>query len=209
MTLIGDAIFAIWNAPQDQPDHQARACQAALLLQQALIQFESSSLSLPLKTAVGLHTGNVCVGNIGSSKRFIYTAIGENVNMAARLEGLNRKLGTNILATRDLQKLVGDRVTSRVLGHFRFKGFDQVVEVHEIISLHQAEATSQPWRQSFSAALNRFQRKSFEEAQAEFQRTLVLHPSDGPSLFYLERIRQLQITPPASDWVGEIDLREK
>ena len=209
MNLIGDAIFAIWNAPQEQGDHQGGACRAALLLHQALIKFESASLSLPLNTRVGLHTGIVCVGNIGSSTRFEYTAIGESVNMAARLEGLNKQLGTNILATRDIQKTVGDTLVTRLVGHFKFKGFDQVVEIHEMVGLPGSEAESLAWRQSFAAALSRYQRKAFAEAEEGFRKTLELRPTDGPSKFYLERVQQLKSAALPSDWFGEVDLREK
>lgn len=209
MSLIGDAIFAIWNAPQDQADHPARACEAALKLQSALVLFEASNTSLPLNTAVGLHTGTVYVGNIGSSTRFNYTAVGESVNMASRLEGLNRQLGTRILASRDFQKKVEDRIASRMVGHFRFKGFDQVVEVHEIVSLAESAAASLDWRQSFASAIHHFQRKAFQEAELGFRRTLELRPNDGPSLFYLNRLDALKRTAPASDWFGEIDLKEK
>lgn len=209
MNLIGDAIFAIWNAPQEQPDHQLRACKAAILLNQALIKFESGSVHLPLNTRVGLHTGAVCVGNIGSSTHFDYTAIGESVNLASRLEGLNKQLGTNILATRDIQKSVEGQIVSRLVGHFKFKGFDQVVEVHEMVALPDQEQATAAWRNAFAAALNRFQRKSFAEAEAGFRKTLELRPDDGPSKFYLEQIKRLSAQPPAAEWFGEIDLREK
>lgn len=207
--LIGDAIFAIWNAPQDQPDHPFLACKAAILLNQALVKFESSSHNLPLNTRVGLHTGAVCVGNIGSSTRFDYTAIGESVNLASRLEGLNKQLGTNILATRDIQKSVQGKILSRMVGHFKFKGFDHVVEVHEMLAFPEEDETIAEWRKTFAAALNRFQRKAFADAAAGFQKTLELRPGDGPSKFYLERIRQFESEPPGPEWAGELDLREK
>jgi adenylate cyclase len=209
MKLIGDAIFAIWNAPQDQPNHQERACRAALLLNAQLIHFDATHRSLPLRTRVGLHCGTVYVGNIGSSARFDYTAIGESVNMASRLEGLNKYLGTNVLATRDICKPVAGQLVSRLAGHFKFKGFDQVVEVHELIGpLAEAEAT-RVWREAFGDALSRFQRKAFADAEAGFHETLKLRPDDGPSQFYLKQIAQLRLHPPPGDWVGEIDLQEK
>ena len=90
MDLVGDGMFAIWNAPVEQPDHRERACRAALLLQQKLVTFDAAKHGFALRTRVGLHTGVVCVGNIGSEKRFDYTAVGENTNLASRLEGLNK-----------------------------------------------------------------------------------------------------------------------
>lgn len=209
MNLIGDAILAIWNAPQDQKDHQARACQAALLLNESLVHFDLNNRSLPLRTRVGLHTGTVCVGNIGSATHFDYTAIGESVNLASRLEGLNKQLGTNILATRDMQKSVENQLISRLVGHFRFKGFDQVVQVHELIGGLEAHSETESWREIFETALHRFQRSAFDEAERGFCETLKSKPNDGPSKFYLERIRELRLRSLPSDWAGEIDLREK
>ncbi len=209
MNLIGDAIFAIWNAPEEQTDHQERACRAGLLLNERLVQFDAERRSLPLRTRVGLHTGVVCVGNIGSSTHFDYTAMGESVNMASRLEGLNKQLGTNILATRDIQKSVEGRLVGRLVGHFKFKGFDQVVEIYELIGTLEDEASTRPWREAFARALHQFQRKLFEEAAAEFRRTLELKPGDGPSNFYLKQIEELIRHPPPAEWVGEVDLLEK
>lgn len=209
MDLIGDAIFALWNAPQEQPNHQERACRSALLLQKNLLLFDETQRDLPLQTRVGLHTGTVCVGNIGSSIRFNYTAIGDSVNMAARLEGLNKFLGTQILATRDIQVAVENRLVCRLVGHFKFKGLDKAVEVHELISPLERDAETKPWREAFGKGLHQFQRKAFKEAEAAFQQTLILCPSDGPAKFYLERIAVLDRRAVADDWKGEIDLRSK
>ncbi len=209
MNLIGDAIFAIWNAPQEQPDHQYRACKAAILLNRALIRFEEASWHLPLYTRVGLHTGAVCVGNIGSSTHFDYTAIGESVNLASRLEGLNKQLGTNILATREIQKSSEGKIVSRLAGYFKFKGFNQVVEVHEMVGLPEEEQATAEWRKTFITGLSRFMHKEFDEARAAFTKVLELRPNDGPSKFYLEQIRQFAIHPPNAEWMGEIDLTEK
>ena len=123
MDLVGDAIFVIWNAPVEQPDHRERACRAALMLQQRLVEFDATQRGFPLRTRVGLHTGVVCVGNIGSEQRLDYAAVGENTNLASRLEGLNKHLGTSVLATREIQRVVEDKLTSRLIGHFQVKGF--------------------------------------------------------------------------------------
>ena len=207
--LIGDAIFAIWNAPFVQPDQQERAVRAALMLRERLVRFEADQHSLPLRTRAGLHTGYAFVGNVGSSTRFDYTAIGEPVNLASRLENLNKYLGTDLLATRDIQKIVEKTVASRMVGHFRFKGIDRVVEVHELLGAVQEAESSRPWREAFADALFHFQRRAFGAAETRFQRTLELKPADGPSLFYLERIAEFQAHPPPDDWAGEIELKEK
>lgn len=207
--LIGDAIFAIWNAPLPQPDASSRAVHAALELRDQLVQFDSAQETLPLRTRVGLHFGRACVGNFGSARRLDYTAIGDAVNLASRLEGLNKYLGTELLATRDIQQSVEREVVSRLVGHFALKGIGRPVEVHEIISTSRQAADSEPWRSSFSQALHRFRRRAFSEAKAGFEKTLQLRPGDGPSLFYLERIETFLKVPPPSDWTGEIVLQEK
>jgi adenylate cyclase len=209
VNLVGDAILAIWNAPQSQPDHQERACRAALLLNEQLVHFEAASTNLPLRTRIGLHTGNVCVGNIGSSTRFDFTAIGDDVNMASRLEGLNKHLGTNILATREIQRVVESRVVSRLVGHFKFKGFDSVVEIYELISFAECGEATQSWREAFAKGLWSFQRKLFTEAEAHFQRTLVLRPEDGPAKYYLQKTAELKSKSLSQEWMGEIDMEEK
>lgn len=206
--LIGDAIYAIWNAPFAQEDHRLRACRTALLIQERLLEFEVTYQGLPLQTRIGLHAGEVFVGNVGSTKRFDYTAIGDNVNIASRLEGLNKYLGTSILATRDVQRAAEAELTSRLVGHFRFKGISRLVEVHELIGRRKEEAT-QPWKQAFASALFQFQRKQFERARADFLQTLELRPGDGPSLFYLDRIAEFTVVAPPADWSGEIELKEK
>jgi adenylate cyclase len=209
MNLIGDAIFAIWNAPQEQPDHQQRACQSALLLNANLIRFEASNRGLPLRTRIGLHPGTVCVGNIGSSHHFDFTAIGDAVNMASRLEGLNKHLGTNILATRNLQKEVEHTIVTRLVGHFKFKGFDSVVEVYELIAMTDAEEVTKPWRESFAKGIWNFQRQNLAEAVVNFQETLALRKEDGPSRFYLAEVAKLNGKNLGQEWMGEIDLTEK
>jgi adenylate cyclase len=207
--LIGDGIFAIWNAPFVQPDQQERAVRAALMLRDRLVRFEAAQHSLPLRTRAGLHTGQAFVGNVGSTTRFDYTAIGEPVNVASRLENLNKYLGTDLLATRDIQKIVEQTVASRMVGHFRFKGVERVVEVHELIGPADQAEPSRPWREAFADALFHFQRRAFGAAETRFRRALELKPADGPALFYLERLAEFLAHPPPDDWAGEIELKEK
>ncbi len=216
MNLIGDAIFAIWNAPLDQEDHQERACRAAILLNEKLIEFNTRQIQ-PFRTRVGLHTGVVSVGNIGSRTRFEYTAIGDSVNMASRLEGLNKRLGTSLLATRDIQMAVEKRLVSRFVGYFKFQGLVQEVEVHEMIATLENEEASRAWRESFKAAWILFRDRSWEKAAAQFEETLTLRPrenpskpSDGPSDFYLKLIKEFEVAPPPKDWkLGVVNLQGK
>jgi len=207
--LIGDAIFAVWHAPQDQPNHQQLACQSALRLRDQLLRFESGAHCLPMHTRAGLHTGEALVGNFGSSKRFDYTAMGESVNLASRLEGLNKHLGTDILASREFQQAIQGRFVDRPLGHFRLKGMGKAVQVHEIIGEESCRSETQAWRDRFESGLRKFKRREFPAAEAEFNGVLQLRPKDGPSKFYLAQIRKHTLSPPDENWTGEVDMDEK
>ncbi|MBI3416622.1 MAG: adenylate/guanylate cyclase domain-containing protein [Verrucomicrobia bacterium] len=207
--LIGDAIFAVWNAPIEQVDHRERACRAALMLRDQLIKLDTSDRGIPMRTRIGLHVGPACVGNVGSSVRFDYTAIGENVNLASRMESLNKHLGTDILATGEIQSAVEKTLVSRKLGDFRLRGFARLVAVHELIGTLDVEESTRPWRDAFAEGVAHFQRRAFDEAVASFKRTLELHPNDGPSHFYLETIPHLREQTLSADWHGEIEMKEK
>jgi len=209
LKLIGDAIFAIWNAPQEQPDHQDRAARTAILLQSKLVRLNQRLDIPPLATRLGLHAGEACVGNMGSSTHYDYTAVGQTVNLAFRLESFNKQLGTDILASRDFLKGISQQPTARMIGHFRFKGFDGVFEVHEVLGSSELAQATQPWRDTFVRAVHHFQRRSFPAAETALRETLELRPNDGPSQFLLERIAELRGAQLSSDWAGEIDLDQK
>jgi adenylate cyclase len=203
---IGDAIFAFWNAPDAQADHQLRACQAALnFSKQKPMQMNGQALI----TRIGLHTGVANVGNFGSTERVDYTALGENINLASRMEGLNKYLGTTVLATGDAYLAVSDQITARFAGRFRLKGFEKAVDVYELVCTHDQAEVSRPWREAFAQALKHFRQKDFAGAEAGFRRTLELHAEDGPAKFYLARIAELRTAPVPDDWSGEIELKEK
>jgi adenylate cyclase len=207
--LIGDSVFAVWNAPEPQPKHREMACRSALLLREVLDEFDKKSHDLPLRTRIGLHTGPAFVGNFGSTERFDYTAIGDSVNLASRLEGLNEHLGTKILASRDTLMGLEGLVRSRLVGHFRLKGFDRVVEVHELLGINTEGSTDEEWQAQFGAGLRHYQRRELDRAEAAFRKTLELRESDGPSDFYLRQIALQRTQPPQAGWVGEVNMAQK
>ena len=209
IALSGDSIFAVWNAPEDQSEHPALAGRAALSLHEKTMALDAQAGSPPVRTRVGLHVGQTCVGNIGNVRHLAYTAIGESVNLASRLEGANKLLGTGILASRDFIKASGDRFTNRLLGLFRMKGFHGVVDIYELIGLAEREADSRVWRDVFQRGVAAFQRRQFDEAEHHFQEVLLIRKGDGPAKFYLERIQEFRVADLPGDWIGEIDLKEK
>jgi adenylate cyclase len=207
--FIGDAIFAIWNAPEKQANHRALACEGALLLRDQAGQFRGGQAGLRLRTRIGLHCGVANVGNFGSSTRIDYTAIGESINLASRLEGLNKHLGTALLASADVYLPVQDQFAARCVGRFRLKGFEKAVPVYELLARTSQAQLPCPWCEAFAAALAQFQAQDFAAAQIGFRRVLDLHPADGPARFYLQHLAELQARPPVGEWCGEIELKEK
>ncbi|HEX3889582.1 MAG TPA: adenylate/guanylate cyclase domain-containing protein, partial [Verrucomicrobiae bacterium] len=203
---IGDAIFSFWNAPDLQADHQLRACEAALQFRNLPPQYMNGQL---LITRIGLHTGVANVGNFGSTARVDYTALGENINLAARMEGLNKYLGTIVLLTSDTHAGVENKFTTRFLGNFQLKGFEKSVGVYELMGALDKAADFQPLSAAFAAALKLFQQGKLTEAENAFRKVLEIESNDGPSKFYLKQFAELRGHPLPEDWKGDVELKEK
>jgi adenylate cyclase len=204
--FIGDAIFAFWNAPDLQADHAVRACGATLYFLEFAFKPVRGRL---LHTRIGLHTGVANVGNFGSVERSDYTAFGENVNLASRLEGLNKYLGTTCVMSGDTQAAIKGEFVTRAAGMFRLKGFERAVAVHELVGWPQEAEATHPWRDAFSAALENYRRGDLAAAREGFEAVLELKPEDGPSKFYLERIAEHGDQSAPAGWTGEVWLKEK
>ena len=134
----GDAIMAFWGAPLDQPDQAARACRAALRQQAALKELNRQFAGLnlpPLAMRIGLNTGDAIVGNLGSVKRFDYTVIGDTVNLASRLEGVNKFYGSYIMASETTMAACAGAVEFRELDLVAVKGKEQAIRVFEVLGL--------------------------------------------------------------------------
>ena len=134
--FIGDAVMVFWNAPDPQPDHVERACRAALAGQKAAeqlnTQFEAEGLP-PFYTRFGIHVGEAVVGNLGSAERMNYTALGSPVNLASRLEGLNKEYGTTILVSEDVYARVRHRFQFRAIASVVAKGMTRETRVYELV----------------------------------------------------------------------------
>jgi adenylate cyclase len=134
--FIGDAVMVFWNAPHPQLDHVDRACRAALaaraVSERLNAQFEAEGLS-PFVTRFGIHVGDAVVGNVGSVERMDYTVLGSSVNLASRLEGLNREYGTTILVSETVRARVADRFRFEPIASVIAKGMTQETRVYELI----------------------------------------------------------------------------
>ena len=143
---IGDAVMAFWNAPDEVPDHAIHACQAALEIVGVAARVTAgwtSGDTRPLRTRIGIHTGNAIVGNVGSSDRMNYTALGATVNLAARLEPLNRERETNILVSSDVVNAANERFVFRSAGDAALKGFKEPVPVFELCGLASSSSNAE------------------------------------------------------------------
>ena len=217
--FIGDAVMAFWGAPfTSEKEHAELACRAALLQVEALAAFrkmlpELTGLrkNLPVIDArVGLNTGDVIVGNIGSEKTRSYTVIGDAVNLASRLEGANRYYGTHILISETTRERAGDRIVTREIDALTVKGKTEPTRVFELLGL--AGATSDAalrLRDAFEQALAAYRMQDWEKAEAGFLACRELAPGDGPTKLFLERVLRLRVSPPAKDWNGVWHLDSK
>jgi adenylate cyclase len=200
----GDAIMAFWGAPLDQPDQARRACRAALRQQAALkeLNLQFASLNLPpLSMRIGLHTGDAIVGNLGSEKRFDYTVIGDTVNLASRLEGVNKFYGSHVMASEVTVAACDGGVEFRELDLVAVKGKERAVRVFEVLGLTgELSPETIRRRQNFAAGLELYRQGRFPEAQARFEAILAENPGDGPAKTFLARCQRFQSTPPPVPW---------
>jgi adenylate cyclase len=205
---IGDAVMAVWGAPLPDEKHAERAVLAAWGMSQAGKQ---EIAGRRLCTRIGVHTGMVLAGNLGSEFRFDYTLIGDTVNFASRLEGLNKYLGTDILVSEFTCLQAGDAIKFRHLGRFRVVGKLNPVSISEVIGPSAEFPADPPWLAVFARALDCFTRGEFDGAEKFLQQVIALRDGkDGPSEFYLNEIvhvRQHPFMPEA--WDGTIQLDSK
>lgn len=202
---IGDAIVAFWNAPLDQPDHAQRACRAAVRcgrkLAERRAEFEQRTGAV-VKARIGLNTGFVTVGNMGSYERFNYTILGDAANLASRLEGANKAFGTYAMVSETTWQASEGLFVGRELGRLRVVGRKAPVRVFELAGLpgDPRPAHFAP----FEAALALFYEGRFAEALAGFEQLT----EDPASKAYAAQCRELLERPPA-EWDGVLSLTEK
>jgi len=203
---IGDAVMAAWGAPILQPAHAVSAVEAACDLR-ALTQIEVRGRKL--RTRIGINSGKVLAGNLGSSFRFDYTMIGDTTNLASRLESLNKYLGTQILISEAVRAELDGKFSTRRLGEFRVAGKIHSVTIHELLGRGETHSADQAWIEAFEAGLDLFRAGRFSDAADLMNRASQLRGgSDGPAEFYLRKIGVLR-GQHLKNWNGIIELSEK
>jgi adenylate cyclase len=210
---IGDAVMAIWGAPFDQPNHAERSCLGAInmLSRLAELQADWRAQGKPaLDIGIGINTGVASVGNMGSSLRYGYTAIGDAVNLASRLEGLNKEYGTHILISESTQReLHTDKLMLREIDLIRVKGKLKPLTVYEILAPDIAANNGGELVELFGTAREAYKRHDWLAAISAFEMVLGRWPDDGPSRIFLARCVEYMSEAPASDWDGVYVMKHK
>ncbi|MBI5213736.1 MAG: adenylate/guanylate cyclase domain-containing protein [Nitrospirae bacterium] len=212
---IGDAIMALYNAPLDVEDHPLQACRSALVMMEKLkdlnVDFKANGLPA-VDIGIGINTGDVIVGNMGTDVRFDYTAMGDTVNLSSRLEGMNKIYKTHIIFTEfTLDKLKTLGLLQQVSGEIRFreldfikvKGKDKPVTIYEL-SASMDEAVAE----KFEEALGLYRKQSFNEAKEIFER-LESENGDKSAGMFAERCAEFIDNPPGADWDGVYTAKTK
>jgi len=202
----GDAIEAFWNAPMDQADHARRACETALDMVAALAilrpAFEARGWA-HLDIGVGINTGQMVVGNMGSKDRLIYTAVGDPVNVAARLEGLSKEYGVRVVVGEATVAAAPDAFAYRLLDLVAVKGRAEPLRCYEVVARAGAlPADVQQMLARYHEALDLYRGRRWEKALRLLDALAREAPADGPIALYRRRARALLAEPPPEDWDG-------
>jgi class 3 adenylate cyclase len=210
--FIGDAVLAFWGPPFTTPEeHPLLACRAALgqlealeTLRAALPEVTGLRKNLPhLNLRVGISTGEVVVGNIGSESARSYTVIGDTVNLGQRLENANKIYGTHILVSEATRAGAGAAILTREIDFLVVKGKEEIARVFEVQGLNgEVSAEKQALGEHFAVALAAYRSQEWDRAETALGSCLELFPADGPSRLFRERVRQLRAQPPAKEWDG-------
>lgn len=212
---IGDAIMGFWNHPTLQEDHATRAVICAIEMQKKLAEMREKWMAqgLPkVEVRAGINTGNCMVGFIGSKIQMNFTCLGDNVNLASRLEGANKAYGTFIMITEAVkQQLNPEQFSLRFLDFLAVKGKDQPVLVYEVRGFMSEE--KEIWKEKagkiYSNGIEKYLARQWDEAIDLFNQVLEIIPNDGPSKVYIERCVLFKQTPPPEKWDGRFVLKTK
>ena len=210
---IGDAVMAFWGAPRRLDDHAVKACLAAIKCRDHARQMAEAQRSAgkePMFTRIGLNTGVAIIGNIGYEARINYTAMGDTVNLASRLEGLNKFYSTQILISESTWQLAKTAVEARFIDVVAVKGKSIPVRIYELLCASGALTESQARLiKEYERTMELYLARDFEGAARDFAQLATAFPEDQPSAMMLERSRRFQVEPPPSDWQGEFVMTSK
>ena len=211
----GDAIVSFFGAPLILPDHALRACVTAIIMKRLEGEVnryvaENNLSPRPLQTRMGINSGDMVVGNMGTQKKMNYTIISNAVNLAERLEEVNKQYGTWIIASESTIKETQGKLLTRMLDRIRVTGFNEPVRIFEVLEIKEdAPQALQNMVDLFHEAHDLFELRNWYDAMKGFSRILEQFPDDTPSLLYRNRCRQYLEYPPESDWDGVFNFEGK
>lgn len=216
--FVGDAVMALWNVPTPLDDHPYHACCAMLACRAAVETLPPGPFS-GLRTRIGLHTGAAVVGNVGAQDRMQYTALGTTVNVASRVEQINKHFGTELLVTGAVAAAVGERVLLRPLGSVVPAGMREPVALLELMGLAQdcpdtlaelrASAEAHTLCQRWGEILPMIAERQWLHAVAALRSFVADYPTDGPAQMQLARCRSYLVAPPPESWDGVLWFDKK
>ena len=211
----GDAIISFFGAPLELADHAVRACTAAVIMKRMendinRYVLEKGISPSPLLTRIGINTGDMVVGNMGTQKKMNYTIISNAVNIASRLEGVNKMYGTWILASDSTINETKNRFLTRRLDRVKLVGINEAVHIQEILET-KTDATDAMFELTylFHKALDLFEARNWKDAETAFNNVVNIFPHDSPSRLYANRCVYYREHPPKPDWDGIFSLTEK
>jgi adenylate cyclase len=203
---IGDAVMAFWGAPSDMADHALQACRAAIACQRAIDALSETwraAGKYEFHTRIGLATGEVVVGNVGSDQRLNYSVIGDPVNLASRLEGLNKSYKTGILISEDTYQACASHIEARLIDFVAVKGKVEPVRIYELIG---ERGDISPRRKEtiklFDRAIGAYLARSFDDALSLLAELKTRDPNDAVVDLYIARCEAFKAEPPPADWKG-------
>jgi adenylate cyclase len=210
---IGDAVMAFWGGLIPDEQHAAKALRAACAMRNECVirtaQWKQK-YGVDLMARAGLNSGVGVVGNMGSHKKYNYTAMGDMVNIASRLESINKAYGTLLIISETTYRQVEDVVDARELDFMTVKGKNEPITIYEVLDERgRTDALVLQAAAEFGAGLARYRAREFEEAKAAFQAALQIRPDDGPAKMYVERCDHFLAEPPPEGWDGVWHMKEK
>jgi adenylate cyclase len=209
---IGDAIMAFWGSPYPQEDHALRACRCAVEMLQALEKLNAKFAAEGRKQiaiGLGINTGPVNVGTMGSVKRLSWTVMGDNVNLASRLEGMTKQFRARIVISENTYRVVADHFVCRDLDKIRVKGKLQPVNVYEIMGVAEDRPKFEALLERFEHGMAAYRSQNWLEAAGRFGELLADYPDDGPTQIFLQRALEFLENAPEPDWDGVYVMKSK
>ena len=207
--VIGDSMLALWVSARSEADLRDKACFAAVDINKELQAYDESFEGVKLKTRIGLHCGQILLGHIGAMDFYEYTPMGDIVNTASRIEGLNKFLGTTVLVSGEVFSEI-DGYLARDCGLFRLKGKTTPIRLYELwCRIEESDERQKDACTTFAEGLAAFQQGAWDEAMGMFQRVTDSLGEDGPSRFYLDLCENYRKSPPDQPWDGVVRMEKK